>query len=74
VLAAGEQAPIVRFRRALFRLVVDRRYWDRLREILTKYPDMEFAGAKTPARALDGNARRQLRRSGTAFWPLRLVQ
>jgi TolB-like protein/Tfp pilus assembly protein PilF len=58
VLAAGEQTPIVRFRRATSIL-----WWTGdtgpLREILTKYPDMEFAGGQTPARAwmamLDGN-------------------
>jgi len=58
VLAAGEQGPIVRFRRASSIL------WGTgdtgpLREILTKYPDMEFAGGQTPARVwmamLDGN-------------------
>ena len=58
VLAAGEQTPIVGFRRASSIL------WWRgdtrpLREILTKYPDMEFAGGQTPARVwmamLDGN-------------------
>ncbi len=58
VLAAGEQAPIVRFRRASSIL-----WWTGdtgpLRENLTKYPDMEFAGGQTPDRAwmamLDGN-------------------
>ena len=58
VLAAGEQTPIVRFRRASSIL-----WWTGdtgpLREILTKYPDMEFAGGQTPARVwmamLDGN-------------------
>ena len=58
VLAAGEQTPIVRYRRASSIL-----WWTAdtgpLREILTKYPDMEFAGGQTPARAwmamLDGN-------------------
>jgi TolB-like protein/Tfp pilus assembly protein PilF len=58
VLAAGEQTPIVRYRRASSIL------WGTgdtgpLREILTKYPDMEFAGGQTPNRAwmamLDGN-------------------
>src|SRR5213082_3770798 len=58
VLAAGEQVPIVRFRRAASMLY---RTCDTgpLREILTKYPDMEFAGGQTPARSwmaiLDGN-------------------
>ena len=58
VLAAGEQAPIVRARRASCML------WGTgdtglLRDILGKFPDMEFAGSQTPARAwmamLDGN-------------------
>jgi TolB-like protein/Tfp pilus assembly protein PilF len=58
VLAAGEQVPIVRVRRASCML------WGSgdsgpLRDILAKFPDMEFAGAQTPARAwmamLDGN-------------------
>src|SRR5947207_994788 len=58
VLAAGEQTPIVRFRRASCILW---RTGDTgpFREILTKYPDMEFAGGQTPARSwmaiLDGN-------------------
>src|SRR6184192_729395 len=58
VLAAGEQVPIVRFRRAASMLygTCDT---GPLREILTKYPDMEFAGGQTPARSwmaiLDGN-------------------
>jgi len=58
VLAAGEQAPIVRARRASCML------WGTgdtgpLRDILAKFPDMEFAGSQTPPRAwmamLDGN-------------------
>src|SRR6266568_1295682 len=58
VVAAGEQVPIVRFRRASCIL------WGTgdsgpLRDILAKFPDMEFAGSQTPARAwmamLDGN-------------------
>src|SRR5438876_5793350 len=58
VLAAGEQVPIVRFRRASCML------WGTggtgpLRDILAKFPDMEFAGGQTPARSwmaiLDGN-------------------
>jgi TolB-like protein/Tfp pilus assembly protein PilF len=58
VLAAGEIVPIVRFRRALCIL------WGTadsgpLRDILTKYPEMEFAGGQTPIRSwmamLDGN-------------------
>ncbi len=58
VLAAGEQAPIVRARRASCMLwgTGDTRL---LRDILAKFPDMEFAGSQTPARAwmamLDGN-------------------
>src|SRR5438445_12799562 len=49
VLAAGEQAPIVRFRRASSIL------WGSgdtgpFRDILTKFPDMEFAGGQPPAR------------------------
>src|SRR6266496_72734 len=58
VLAAGEQAPIVRFRRAASMLygTCDT---GPLREILAKFPDMEFAGGQTPGRAwmamLDGN-------------------
>ena len=58
VLAAGEQTPIVRVRRASSIL-----WWTGdtgpLREILAKFPDMEFAGGQTPARVwmamLDGN-------------------
>ncbi|PYL09474.1 MAG: hypothetical protein DME33_03885 [Verrucomicrobia bacterium] len=58
VLAAGEDVPIVRFRRASCTL------WGTgdsgpLRDILAKFPDMEFAGGQTPVRAwmamLDGN-------------------
>jgi len=58
VLAAGEQTPIVWFRRASSIL------WGTgdtgpMRDILTKYPDMEFAGGQTPVRSwmamLDGN-------------------
>ena len=58
VLAAGEQTPIVGFRRASSIL------WGSgdtgpFRDILTKFPDMEFAGGQTPARVwmamLDGN-------------------
>jgi TolB-like protein/phage shock protein PspC (stress-responsive transcriptional regulator) len=58
VLAAGEQAPIVRLRSASATLwgTGDTRP---LRDILAKFPDMEFAGGQTPARAwmamLDGN-------------------
>jgi TolB-like protein len=58
VLSAGEQTPIVQFRRALCIL------WETgdtgpSRDILTKYPDMEFGGGQTPVRVwmaiLDGN-------------------
>jgi TolB-like protein len=58
VLAAGEHVPIVQVRRAACTL------WGTgntrpLRDILAKFPDMEFAGGQTPARAwmamLDGN-------------------
>src|SRR5438034_3153052 len=58
VLAAGEDVPIVRFRRANCWLwgTGDTRP---LRDILAKFPAMEFAGGQTPARAwmamLDGN-------------------
>jgi TolB-like protein/Tfp pilus assembly protein PilF len=58
VLAAGEQAPIVEFRRAscLYSGTGDSRP---LRDILRRVPDMEFAGSQTPARVLmamlDGN-------------------
>jgi TolB-like protein len=58
VLAAGEQVPIVRFRRAAcsFYGTGDPRP---LRDILAKFPEMEFAGGQTPVRAwmamLDGN-------------------
>ena len=58
VLAAGEQVPIVRFRRAINVLygTGDTRP---LRDILAKFPDMEFAGGQTPYRVwmamLDGN-------------------
>ncbi len=58
VLAAGEQTPIVRFRRASS-ILYGTGDTGPIREILTKYPDMEFAGGQTPARAwmamLDGN-------------------
>jgi TolB-like protein len=58
VLAAGEQAPIVQLRRASAALwgIGDTRP---LRDILAKFPEMEFAGGQTPARSwmamLDGN-------------------
>jgi TolB-like protein/phage shock protein PspC (stress-responsive transcriptional regulator) len=58
VLAAGEQVPIVRFRRAAS-MLYGTGDTGPLREILTKYPDMEFAGGQTPFRVwmamLDGN-------------------
>src|SRR5438552_736053 len=58
VLAAGEQAPIVRARRASCMLWGTGDFGP-LRDILAKFPDMEFAGSQTPARAwmamLDGN-------------------
>jgi TolB-like protein/Tfp pilus assembly protein PilF len=58
VLAAGEDVPIVRFRRANARLNGTGDTGP-MRDILTKYPDMEFAGSQTPVRAwiamLDGN-------------------
>src|SRR5881227_3235106 len=57
VLAAGETVPIVQFRRTacIFYEIGDS---GPLREVLAKFPDMEFAGGQTPARAwmamLDG--------------------
>jgi TolB-like protein len=58
VLAAGEQVPIVRFRRAT-NVLYGTGDTSPLRDILTKFPDMEFAGGQTPARVwmamLDGN-------------------
>ncbi len=58
VLAAGEQTPIVRYRCASS-ILYGTGDTGPFREILTKYPDMEFAGGQTPARAwmamLDGN-------------------
>jgi len=49
VLAAGETAPIVYFRRAS---AIQSGTGDigPLRDVLAKYPDMEFAGGQTPAR------------------------
>ncbi len=51
VLAAGEDVPIVRFRRAscAFSGTGDS---GPLRDILAKSPEMEFAGSQTPARVL----------------------
>jgi len=58
VLAAGEQVPIVRFRRAA-NWLYGTGDTKPLRDILAKFPDMEFAGGQTPARVwmamLDGN-------------------
>jgi tetratricopeptide (TPR) repeat protein len=49
VLAAGENVPIVYFRRAS--CIQDRSGdFGPLRDVLTKYPDMEFAGGQTPVR------------------------
>jgi tetratricopeptide (TPR) repeat protein len=58
VLAAGEQVPIVQFRRTscIFWRTGD---FGPLRDVLAKFPDMEFAGGQTPVRAwmamLDSN-------------------
>src|SRR5881398_1003796 len=49
VLAAGETVPIVRFRRTAS-ILYGTCDTGPLREILTKYPDMEFAGGQTPFR------------------------
>jgi TolB-like protein/Tfp pilus assembly protein PilF len=58
VLAAGEQIPIVRFRRAS-QIFYGTCNSGPLREILAKTPEMEVAGGQTPARAMlamiDGN-------------------
>ncbi|HST31234.1 MAG TPA: FlgO family outer membrane protein, partial [Chthoniobacterales bacterium] len=58
VLAAGETVPVVRFRRASS-ILFGTGDSKPLREILATYPDMEIAGAQTPARAwmsmLDGD-------------------
>ena len=58
VLAAGEDVPIVRFRRASA-LFYGTGNSSQLRDVLNKVPDMEFAGGQTPARSLmamlDGN-------------------
>jgi TolB-like protein len=51
VLAAGETAPIVRFRRASS-IMYGTADTGPLRDVLTKFPDMEFAGGQTPARSL----------------------
>jgi TolB-like protein/Tfp pilus assembly protein PilF len=49
VLAAGETVPIVYFRRALS-IQCGTGDIGPLREVLAKYPDMEFAGGQTPNR------------------------
>jgi TolB-like protein/Tfp pilus assembly protein PilF len=49
VLAAGETAPIVYFRRASS-MQSGTADTGPLRDVLTKYPGMEFAGGQTPAR------------------------
>ncbi len=58
VLAAGEQVPIVRFRRA-WCILYEAGDSAPLHDILAKFPDMEFAGGQTPVRVwmamLDGN-------------------
>ena len=58
VLAAGEQAPIVRYRRATS-ILFGYANTGPIRDVLAKFPDMEFAGGQTPARVwmamLDGN-------------------
>src|SRR5438094_6982014 len=58
VLSAGEQAPIVEFRRASS-ILSGNADTGPMRDILTRFPDMEFAGGQTPARSwmamLDGN-------------------
>jgi tetratricopeptide (TPR) repeat protein len=50
VFATGETSPIARFRRAAS-IQYGTGDFAPLREVLTKYPDMEFAGGQTPARA-----------------------
>ena len=58
VLAAGEQAPIVRYRRATS-ILFGYANTGPIRDVLAKFPDMEFAGGQTPARVwmamLNGN-------------------
>ena len=49
VLAAGETVPIVRFRRASSILYATGDAGP-VRDVLTKYPEMEFAGGQTPFR------------------------
>src|SRR6266478_1729375 len=50
VLAAGETAPIVRFRRAGC-ILYGTGDTGSMRDILEKFPDMEFAGGQTPTRS-----------------------
>jgi TolB-like protein len=50
VLAAGEDVPIVRFRRASS-FLYGTGDTKPLRDILARFPEMEFAGGQTPARA-----------------------
>jgi len=58
VLSAGEQTPVVQFRRASC-ILSGTGDTGLVRDILTKYPDMELAGGHTPYRVLiamlDGN-------------------
>jgi TolB-like protein/Tfp pilus assembly protein PilF len=58
VLAAGENVPIVYFRRAA-NVQSGTGDMEPFRDVLTKYPDMEFAGGQTPIRVwiamLDGD-------------------
>jgi TolB-like protein/Tfp pilus assembly protein PilF len=58
VLSAGEQTPIVQFRRASC-ILSGTGDTGPMRDILAKFPDMEFAGGQTPVRSwmamLDGN-------------------
>jgi TolB-like protein len=58
VLAAGEQAPIVRYRRASS-ILFGYANTGPMRDVLAKFPDMEFAGGQTPTRVwmamLDGD-------------------
>ena len=58
VLAAGEDVPIARFRRANC-VLNGTANTGPMRDILTRYPEMEFAGSQTPVRSwmamLDGN-------------------
>jgi TolB-like protein/Tfp pilus assembly protein PilF len=51
VLAAGETAPIVRFR-LTSSIMYETADTGPLRDVLNKFPDMEFAGGQTPARSL----------------------